>query len=60
MKVEVLYEANGVQTMVIEGPDISTEIMPGGYSMVVVRNTLGTELRVVHFGRVYRIDKDKT
>jgi len=59
MRVEVLYEANGVQTMLIEGPDISTEIMPGGYGMVVVRNKLGTELRVVHFGRVYYMDKDK-
>ena len=60
MRVEVLYEANGVQTMIIDGPEISTEIMPEGYGLVVVRDEEGTELRAVHFGRVYRIDKDKT
>ena len=60
MKVKVVYEADGVQTMFIHGPQISAQIMPGGRGMVVVRSDNGTELRVLHFGAVYYMDKDKT
>lgn len=60
MKVKVVYEADGVQTMFIDGPQISTQIMPGGRGMVVVRSDAGIERRVVHFGTVYLMDKDKT
>jgi hypothetical protein len=59
VKLIVMYEADGTQSITVEGYRIKTTLRKG-VGLVTVFDEDGDEVRALHFGKVYLMDKDKT
>jgi hypothetical protein len=58
MKVVVLYEIDNVQEDILKGHRISVHLQKGGRTTVKVYNKKGKIKRVLHYQKVYKVDKE--